>query len=179
MLIVKHSTEYLYLCSQCDTRFSTHKNMRQHMNNHTSKFKCTECGRCFPDDSKLAIHRRSHSGERPFECTVCSKRFTRSAHLVRHSRIHSGKKPYKCHVCEKAFIESSRLDTHMGVPLVDKLYKCSLCNKRFSSARSLRSHDRYVHNNSRPRRKCPYCGMHFRWSHQCKAELVFREFYKA
>jgi len=58
---------------------------------------------CFYTRQCLAVHRRSHSGEKPFECTVCSKRFTTPGKLVVHSRIHSGEKPHKCHVCEKAF----------------------------------------------------------------------------
>ena len=65
--------------------------------------------------TQLAVHRRSHSGEKPFECTVCSKRSTTSGELVAHSRIHSGEKPYKCHVCEKAFSQSSNLHAHFRV----------------------------------------------------------------
>jgi len=37
------------------------------------------CGKCCQSGSDLAVHRRSHSGEKPFECTVCSKRFTQLA----------------------------------------------------------------------------------------------------
>ena len=65
--------------------------------------------------TQLAVHRWSHSGEKPFECTVCSKRSTTSGELVAHSRIHSGEKPYKCHVCEKAFSQSSNLHAHFRV----------------------------------------------------------------
>jgi len=99
------------------------------MNIHARKYKCSVCGKCCGSGQQLAVHRRSHSGEKLFECTVCSKRFTQSGHLVVHSRIHIGEKPYKCHVCDKAFNYSGYLDTHMRVHTGDKPYKCHLCDK--------------------------------------------------
>jgi len=111
----RHTGDYEYLCFQCEKRFSSRGGLRGHMNIHTGKYKCTECGKCYKDCHSLAVHRRSHSGEKPFECTVCSRRFTRPHDLVVHSRIHSGEKPYKCLVCEKAFGQYSHLQSHMRV----------------------------------------------------------------
>ena len=84
-----------YSCNLCEKRFSSQSILCNHMNIHTGKYKCTECGKCCLSNKHLAIHRRSHSGEKLFECTVCSKRFITSRHLVVHSRTHSGEKPYK------------------------------------------------------------------------------------
>ena len=98
-----HTGENVYSCAQCEKRFSSPSGLQTHTNIHAGKYKCTECGRCCLSSKHLAVHRRSHSGEKPFECSVCSRRFIRSSHLVRHSRIHSGEKPYKCHVCESVF----------------------------------------------------------------------------
>jgi len=61
-----------------ERRFSSKS---QHMNIHTAKYRCTDCGKCCQSGSELAVHMRSHSGEKPFECrpTVCSKRFAQVA----------------------------------------------------------------------------------------------------
>jgi len=115
-----HTTGKLYSYSQCEKQYKTLKHLKQHMNVHSSKYKCDECGKCFVSNSKLTLHRQNHSGEKPFECTVCSKRFTTSGHLVRHSRIHSGEKPYKCHECHKTFSESTQERNHTSVTSVTR-----------------------------------------------------------
>ena len=60
--------------------------------------------RCLePSASKLAIHKRTHTNEKPYECDVCEKRFSDSGDLQKHMRIHTNEKPYECDVCDKAF----------------------------------------------------------------------------
>ena len=123
------------------------------MNIHTSKHKCTVCGKCCGTNDKLATHRRSHSGEKPSECTVCSKRFTTSGNLVQHSRIHSedmrvhtGDKPYKCHMCDKAFSKSGDLNSHMRVHTGDTPYSCRHCSECFIRPDQLETHLLKSHN---------------------------------
>ena len=53
----RHNRKQLYTCSQCGKHFSSPKSICAHMNFHTSKFKCTECGRCCEDGSKLTEHK--------------------------------------------------------------------------------------------------------------------------
>jgi len=149
-----------YVCDQCKKRFSSNSNLVQHMNIHTDKYNCTECGKSCASVTHLAVHRRSHSGEKPFECSVCHKRFRRSINLVIHSRIHSGEKPYKCRVCDKAFSHSGDLTTHVRVHTGEKPHKCSVCEKSFGKASDLRRHERRVHSNSRLYH-CFYCGKLF------------------
>jgi len=77
----RHTGENVYLCRECKKCFPTHKDLQRHMNIHTSKYKCTECGKGCRDNADLEIHKFSHSEEKPFRCNVCNKQFTTSGKL--------------------------------------------------------------------------------------------------
>jgi len=151
--------ENWYSCPQCEKRCSSLGAVYNHMNIHSGKYKCAECGRCFGSNNHLAEHRRRHSGEKPFECSVCGKRFTKSNDLVKHGRTHSGEKQYKCHVCDKAFCQGVNLENHMSVHTGDKRYKCYVCGKAFGQSGCLRSHIR-IHTGEKPY-KCSLCTKSF------------------
>ena len=34
---------------------------------------CKTCGKAFPSKSKLIIHERVHTGEKPYHCDICEK----------------------------------------------------------------------------------------------------------
>jgi len=136
----RHTEKDCYSCTQCGKRFSRQNELCRHVNIHSGRYKCGECGRCCRSSTALAIHRRSHSGERPFECTVCGKEFPTSSELVRHGRTHSGERPYKCYLCEKAFRKSASLSSHTRVHTGQKRCICSVCNKSFVDASSLQLH---------------------------------------
>jgi len=147
----RQTGENLYSCTQCQKCYPCQGALGYHANIHIGKFKCTECGICCRDKHNLAVHRRTHSGEKPFECTVCSKRFRTSSSLIVHSRIHSGERPYKCHMCDKAFRYRGDLHSHMSVHMGDKRYMCHMCDKAFSLSKDLNDHIR-IHTGEKPYR---------------------------
>jgi len=55
-----HTRETLFECHQCKRYFASYAYLRKHMNVHSSKFKCTECGKCCQTNHMLTVHRRSH-----------------------------------------------------------------------------------------------------------------------
>ena len=132
-----HRRKKIFECRWCKKHFLNYHCLRTHMNIHTHKYKCFECGECFQGNRRLAEHKRRHSGEKPLECTVCSKRFTTSVELVKHSIIHSGEKPYKCHVCDKAFSPSRDVNSYIRIHTGDKPYKRSVCNSFSQSSNSV------------------------------------------
>uniref|UniRef100_A0A182YPK3 Uncharacterized protein n=1 Tax=Anopheles stephensi TaxID=30069 RepID=A0A182YPK3_ANOST len=47
---------------------------------------CNVCNKSFPSYASMAIHRRTHTGEKPFYCEICNKGFTVKSNLIRHMR---------------------------------------------------------------------------------------------
>ena len=50
------------------------------------RYKCKQCGKCFPTPSKFRRHSYIHSGLRPFQCTFCSWSSSQASHLRKHCK---------------------------------------------------------------------------------------------
>ncbi|XP_032910258.1 zinc finger and BTB domain-containing protein 24-like isoform X5 [Catharus ustulatus] len=107
-----------------------------------SEARCKDCGKVFKHNHFLAIHQRSHTGERPFKCSECGKGFSQKHSLQVHERMHTGERPYTCTICSKALTTKHSLLEHMSLHSGQKAFTCDQCGKYFSQKRQLKSHYR-------------------------------------
>ncbi|XP_053442250.1 zinc finger protein 239 [Nycticebus coucang] len=156
-----HPCEEIYKCGQHGKDFSQSSKLLLHQRDQTEEkpYKCEQCGKGFTRSSSLLIHQAVHTDEKPYKCDKCGKGFTRSSSLLIHHAVHTGEKPYKCDKCGKGFSQSSKLHIHQRVHTGEKPYECGECGMSFSQRSNLHIHQR-VHTGERPY-KCAECGKGF------------------
>ncbi|XP_077109760.1 oocyte zinc finger protein XlCOF8.4-like [Ranitomeya variabilis] len=133
-------TSYSFFQMTCVPKESHVRNEESHTVGKT--FSCSECGKCFADQSSLLLHQRIHMWEKPFSCSECGKCFKQKYDLVTHQRIHTGEKPYSCSECGRSFSQKTHLNRHLSVHTGVKPYSCRKCGRCFAQKSDCEIHER-------------------------------------
>ncbi len=120
---------------------------------------CDVCRLRFQTEAELIRHRKvSHKQVKKPRCLTCDKEFVDGTRLLIHSRLHTGERPFKCDVCGKTFTQRRTLHEHKLTHEQQRKFECDQCNKRFVQRNHLKYHRASVHGVADSgRHECPYC----------------------
>ncbi|KAM7299105.1 gastrula zinc finger protein XlCGF49.1-like [Ixodes scapularis] len=134
-------------CRFCPYSTSSAANVAIHERTHTGErpFSCGACKKTFAQKAHLTAHVKIHTGEKPFKCNTCSRAFSHKRTLADHERIHTGEKPFKCNTCSRTFIQKCILTNHERTHTGEKPYRCETCSRAFAAYSNLHTHRKIHH----------------------------------
>ncbi|KAK2533860.1 Zbtb24, partial [Columba livia] len=158
-------------CKDCGKVFKYNHFLAIHQRSHTGQkaFTCDQCGKYFSQKRQLKSHYRVHTGRSLPECSQCRRKFMDAAQLKKHLRTHTGEKPFTCEICGKSFTAKSSLQTHIRIHRGEKPYSCGICGKSFSDSSAKRRHC-ILHTGKKPF-SCPECSLQFARLDNLKSHL--------
>ena len=175
-------------CSQCDSSFSSSKDINRHIATvHEGKkpFKCNMCEYEAAQKTNLKKHIESvHEGIKPFKCNMCEYEVGQKCNLKKHIKsvhegmnadflqqlgvnrhvasAHDGKKTFKCSQCEATFTRKPDMNRHIAsVHEGKKPFKCTICYRNFTRMEKLNNHISKVHEEGKKTFECSMCNAMF------------------
>ena len=145
--LLHHATEQerIFPCKFCDKTFASNQLRNKHENlAHVKRFPCESCKKVFSEKTRLLIHSRIHSGEKPYVCEDCGFSCAQKDNLRLHKQfkhpILGGQKKFVCLVCSASFLTKSNLSRHSISHTDLKQCVCETCGKAFKDPGALRQH---------------------------------------
>ena len=141
-------SERKYGCNYCGKKFKRNCHLKSHIISfhseeiNVSKFrnlrlhKCTYCSKTLSNKTRLAIHIRRHTKERPFSCKECNLKFISQDSLKFHAKKHTEDNQHPCKECDLYFTSQDALKSHMKTHKIapdNEQLICDECSKSLPS----------------------------------------------
>lgn len=146
--LLQHATEQekVFKCKFCDKSFASNQLRNKHENlAHVKRFPCGSCNKVFSEKTRLMIHSRIHSGEKPYVCEDCGFSCAQKDNLrlhkkFKHPSLGRQEKKFDCTICSASFLTKSNLSRHSISHTDLKQCVCETCGKAFKDPGALRQH---------------------------------------
>ena len=146
--LLQHATESqkVFKCKFCDKAFASNQLRNKHENlAHIKRFPCSACGKVFSEKTRLLIHNRTHSGEKPYVCEDCGFSCAQKDNLRLHKQFkhpsnEGHEKRFACPLCPASFLTKSNLSRHSISHSDLKQCVCETCGKGFKDPAALKQH---------------------------------------
>jgi len=147
-----------------------------------NSYHCPWCVKTFPKRSRLLVHQRMHTGEKPYTCSSCQMSFAyKNSWMLHMRRLNHGtpeellpnntnqnitddsikKFKHQCKYCHQNYRKMCQLKYHMTKHTGEKPHKCEDCGKAYGHKTTLLTHRREVHFTENIN-KCEVCQETFR-----------------
>ena len=160
--LLQHASDSqkVFKCKFCDKAFASNQLRNKHENlAHIKRFPCSACGKVFSEKTRLLIHNRTHSGEKPYVCEDCGFSCAQKDNLrlhkqFKHPSTEGPEKRFACPLCPASFLTKSNLSRHSISHSDLKQCVCETCGKGFKDPAALKQHT-FSHSGTEfPCEKC-------------------------
>ena len=164
--LLQHASESqkVFKCKFCDKAFASNQLRNKHENlAHIKRFPCSACGKVFSEKTRLLIHNRTHSGEKPYVCEDCGFSCAQKDNLrlhkqFKHPSTEGHEKRFSCPLCPASFLTKSNLSRHSISHSDLKQCVCETCGKGFKDPAALKQH---TFSHSGTEFPCDQCNQRF------------------
>uniref|UniRef100_A0AAZ3R7M2 C2H2-type domain-containing protein n=1 Tax=Oncorhynchus tshawytscha TaxID=74940 RepID=A0AAZ3R7M2_ONCTS len=139
-----HTGEKPYICPRCGKPFNDPGNLKKHIKRTHSR----EHSKEKPSENNVGSSEQEETVKKPVlhPCSHCGKKLSTKTRLNIHLKTHTVEKPHVCPDCGKSFAFRPSLTKHQKLSHSEhggvKRHECSVCGKVFNQPGALRSHQR-------------------------------------